>query len=59
MGSPVHIVAIDTPARVTGVMVDESGIQYRVVYWAESKRESIWVFYWELTDRKRLKETLL
>lgn len=40
----VKLVEIDRPGRVTGITINPSGIEYRVVYWDNGARRVEWVF---------------
>lgn len=47
----VDIVDIDRPAMVTGLLRDQEGCQYRVVFWESGCRKSEWVFEREIKQR--------
>lgn len=44
----VNIIALGVQGVVTGLMKDEDGEQYRVVYWNEGSRYVQTMFDWEL-----------
>jgi hypothetical protein len=46
----VWIKDINTRARVELLQVDFIGIQYRVSYWLNGKRENTWVYADEITE---------
>jgi hypothetical protein len=52
----VRIIAINTIARVDGLTLDNSGPMYRVVYWDNSERRSVWVYPWEIKAAKSVTE---
>lgn len=49
VGSTVEVVGTDITARVTAIILEESGIQYRITYWLENHRRTDWVNFEELT----------
>lgn len=53
MGDSVYIKAIQRPARVIALLIDFEGIQYRVSYWLDGKRESTYL----PSDELELKES--
>jgi hypothetical protein len=51
LNDKVIIREIQRPGRVEAVMIDFLGVQYRVAYWDNSKRESSWLTADELEAR--------
>jgi hypothetical protein len=51
VGERVLIKEVQRPGRVEIIQVDSLGIQYRVVYWDNSKRELVWLYADELEER--------
>lgn len=47
----VIIREIQRPGVVEALMIDFLGVQYRVTYWDNSKRESVWIGADELEGR--------
>jgi hypothetical protein len=45
-----------TPIRMMGVIdslsLDNNGKQYRVVYWNDGDRRSVWMYAWEIEATK-------
>jgi hypothetical protein len=48
IGSSVEVIGTDITARVNAIIMEESGIQYRIVYWHENHRYTMWVDLEEL-----------
>lgn len=48
IGSIVEVVGTDISARVTAIILEESGIQYRITYWHENVRRNDWVNFEEI-----------
>ena len=48
----VMIKSLNLPGRIDAVLTDHSGTQYAIVYWAMSKRERVWVYGYEIKERK-------
>ncbi len=44
----VIIIALERPAIITGLIVEETGPQYRVVYWDNCQRRNEWMYEHEL-----------
>lgn len=47
----VLIREIQRPGKIEALMIDFLGVQYRVSYWDNSKRESLWLSAEELEAR--------
>jgi hypothetical protein len=43
VGSHVEVVDTDITARVTAILLEESGIQFRINYWHDNHRRTEWV----------------
>jgi len=52
IGSSVEVIGTDITARVNAIIMEESGIQYRISYWHENSRHTIWV---DLNELKVIK----
>ena len=53
----VKVKDITVNGRVTGLLKDDDGLQYRIVYWYNGERKSTWMFDWEIeesTDEKKI-----
>lgn len=48
IGARVRLWEIERLGTVTGCLIDETGKQYRVVYWHNGERKCEWVFDWEI-----------
>jgi hypothetical protein len=48
LGERVRVAAIDVLGRVDSLTLDNMGKQYRVVYWNDGQRQSVWVYPYEL-----------
>jgi hypothetical protein len=48
----VKIKAIGIIGQVDGLSSDEKGNSYRVVYWNDGSRCSVWMYEWELGEMK-------
>jgi ribosomal protein S4E len=48
----VFIKAIEVVGRVDAVSMDERGEMYRVVYWNDGQRNAVWMYDWELEEKK-------
>jgi len=44
----VTIIAIGMQGRIDSMSNDINGKMYRVVYWNDSQRYSIWMYRWEI-----------
>jgi hypothetical protein len=44
----VKINEIDRVGVVTGLLHNNQGNQYQVVFWDNAKRESLWLYAWEI-----------
>jgi hypothetical protein len=51
LNARVMIREIQRPGKVESLMIDYLGVQYRVAFWADSKRESVWLHADELEKR--------
>lgn len=52
IGDKVMLAEIQRPGRVDQSTVDFSGVMYRVAYWDNSERKTVWVYADEITERK-------
>lgn len=52
IGDKVLIKDIQRPGKVEALMIDFLGVQYRIVYWDNSKRENAWLGPDELEPRQ-------
>ena len=52
IGDKVTVKEIFRPGVIESLIVDNRGMMYEVAYWDESSRCSVWLYDWELTDRK-------
>lgn len=48
----VLIKAIEVRGQVDALSQDERENQYRVVYWNDGQRYSVWMYGWELEETK-------
>ena len=48
LGSTVEVLGTDITARVTAILMEETGLQYRINYWHENHRRCDWVFLEEI-----------
>ena len=48
IGSRVYIKGAESEGIVTGIMMEQDGMSYRVVYWADGVRRLDWVYGFEL-----------
>ncbi len=48
IGEEVRLVELNRPARVTALLCDSDGPQYRVVFWEGGTRRVEWLFAFEL-----------
>ena len=53
VGSDVEVVGTDITARVTGILLEESGVQFRINFWHDNHRRTEWV---NLEEIKILKQ---
>lgn len=53
LGDHVNIVAINVNGRIDCIEVDSSGISYRVIYWNNCERYSVWMHEWEIEKYAR------
>lgn len=51
LGARVIIREIQRPGKVEALMIDYLGVQYRVAFWDNAKRESVWLNDDELDPR--------
>ena len=50
IGDQVKVLAINIIARIDSMSVDVTGKMYRIIYWDDGARNSIWVYDWEVTS---------
>ena len=50
VGDTVGIEAINVMGRVDALELDILGKQYRVVYWNDGVRCSVWLYDWEIAE---------
>lgn len=48
VGNEVKVKPIGMVGRVDSISLDNNGIMYRVVYWNDGARHSVWMYRWEL-----------
>jgi len=48
IGQMVKVKAIGMLGSVDSLSLDCNGKQYRVVYWNDGQRHSVWMYGWEL-----------
>jgi hypothetical protein len=48
VGSRVGVKGAETEGTVTAVMLEQDGLQYRVVYWHDGVRRVEWMYGFEL-----------
>lgn len=48
IGQEVKVAPIGMVGRVDSLSLDQNGKQYRVVYWNDGQRCSVWMYEWEL-----------
>lgn len=53
LGERIRIKELDRPGIVDALGVFDCGVEYRVVYWNDGKRESVWVYAWEIEEDSR------
>jgi hypothetical protein len=53
IGDSVIICALEYPGRVEAMIDDVNGKQYKVVYWWDGTRHSVWMNAWELKAQKK------
>lgn len=51
LGARVIVREIQRPGKIEALIIDNLGPQYRVTYWDNSKRESVWLCADELEAR--------
>lgn len=52
LGQTVKVKAIGMLGLVDSLSLDMNGKQYRVVYWNDGQRYSVWMYDWELETTK-------
>jgi hypothetical protein len=52
VGQKVKVVPLALPGYVEALCLDNQGLTYKVVYWSEGKRESQWLYDWEIEPAK-------
>ena len=51
----VIVKALGITGNISSVLTDlANGSQYRVVYWAKSERQELWLFEWEIEQGGKL-----
>lgn len=48
LGDTVRIAAINEIGRISGILHNDEGTHYRVVYWADMTRREEWLYGWEI-----------
>ena len=48
IGQKVLVGPIGMLGRVDSLSLDQNGKQYRVVYWNDGVRNSVWMYPWEI-----------
>lgn len=48
IGDKIKISAIGMDGHINGLMVAEDGKEYRVIYWWNGNRTSVWMKEWEI-----------
>lgn len=48
IGQEVMVKPIGMRGTVDSLSFDQNGMQYRVVYWNDGHRQSVWMYSWEL-----------
>lgn len=51
LGAKILIREIQRPGRVEALMIDFLGVQYRIAYWDNSERKTVWLAADELEAR--------
>lgn len=51
LGDKILVKEVQRPGRVELIQVDFTGVQYRVTYWDNSKREVVWLYTDEIEAR--------
>jgi hypothetical protein len=51
VGDKVEIRETGHPGQVTGCLADDTGHQYRVVWWNNGERKHEWLYAFEIEDR--------
>jgi len=49
----VSLVALKLPARIEEISIGCMGVTYRVAYWNNGERYSVWVSRWEIIKKER------
>jgi hypothetical protein len=52
IGDRVYIKGAEVSATVTGIMMEQEGLQYRVIFWHEGRRQAEWLFQFEIEIEK-------
>lgn len=52
IGQSVRVEPIGMFGVVDSLSLDNNGKQYRVVYWNDGTRQSVWMYGWELAAAK-------
>ena len=51
IGDTVEIKAIGMLGRVDAAMTSKDGEEYRVAYWNDGQRHSVWLYHWEIGEK--------
>lgn len=57
LGDKVEVTEIKRPGIVVSLLVNESGVQYQVVYWNDCARRTEWVYDHEIRLREEAPAT--
>jgi len=52
IGQEVKVVPVGMIGVVDSLSLDNNGKQYRVVYWNDGNRHSVWMYGWEIGATK-------
>jgi hypothetical protein len=52
IGQSVKVKPIGMIGVVDSMSLDNNGKQYRVIYWNDSERHSVWMYEWEIEEIK-------
>jgi hypothetical protein len=50
IGQEVKIIPTGIRGNIDSLTLDNMGKQYRVVYWNDGQRYSVWMYLWEIKD---------
>ncbi len=48
IGEEVKVIPIGMIGRIDSMSIDNNGPMYRVVYWNDGCRNSVWMYSWEI-----------